>query len=119
MKSLLLIAHGSRKVSSNQEVADLAARISQNAAPFAAVRHCFLELTEPKAAQAIAELAELGSTEVVVMPYFLAAGLHVMEDLPKVLSEAQQAHPHIEFSLRKHLGAAESMARWVVEEASA
>lgn len=117
MKSLLLIAHGSRKVSSNQEVAQLAARIGLEPAPFAAVRHCFLELTQPNAQQAIAELAALGSSEVVIMPYFLAAGLHVVEDLPDILEAATQAHPAIQFRLLEHLGAADNMGRWIIEQA--
>ncbi|GAA6133979.1 CbiX/SirB N-terminal domain-containing protein [Oceaniserpentilla sp. 4NH20-0058] len=118
MKALLLIAHGSRKASSNQEVAELANKLSQQDSEFALVAHCFLELTTPKVPDSVAQLAAQGATEVVILPYFLAAGMHVSEDLPELLSQAQQNFPKVSFTLLEHLGAAEQMPSWILQQAS-
>ena len=115
MKALLIIAHGSRKQSSNDEVAQLALKVNELPSSYEAVSHCFLELTEPKVPTAISELAQKGATEVTILPYFLAAGYHVAEDLPKLLEEAKQAHPSIQFSLLEHLGAANLMPQWIID----
>jgi sirohydrochlorin ferrochelatase len=117
MKALLLIAHGSRKVSSNQEVADLADKLKQHDSSFALVTHGFLELTTPKVPDAVAELVEGGATEVTILPYFLAAGMHVTEDLPELLAQAKALYPQVTFTLLEHLGAAELMPSWILQQA--
>ena len=118
MKALLLIAHGSRKVSSNQEVADLADKLKQQTSPFALVTHGFLELTSPKVPDAVAKLVEEGAKEVTILPYFLAAGMHVTEDLPELLSEAKANYPQVAFTLLEHLGAADLMPSWILQQAA-
>lgn len=118
MKALLLIAHGSRKASSNQEVAELASKLAQHSSPFEHIAHGFLELTTPKVPDAIAQLVATGATEVTILPYFLAAGMHVTEDLPELLAKAQARYPDVRFTLLEHLGAAELMPSWILQQAS-
>lgn len=118
MKALLLIAHGSRKASSNQEVAELASKLAQHNNPFEHIAHGFLELTTPKVPDAIAQLVATGATEVTILPYFLAAGMHVTEDLPELLAQAKARYPDVRFTLLEHLGAAELMPSWILQQAS-
>ncbi len=115
MKALLLIAHGSRKASSSAEIEQLANNIAQLSSEFEHVRHGFLELAEPKVATSIEQLVAQGCEHIVLMPYFLAAGFHVVEDLPKLLHNAQQSHPHVEFELLEHFGGATQMPSWILE----
>ncbi len=115
MKALLLIVHGSRKASSSAEIAQLASNIAQLPSEFEHVHHSFLELAEPKVATSIDELVTQGCTHIILMPYFLAAGFHVVEDLPKLLLKAQQAHPLVNFELLKHFGGATQMPSWILE----
>lgn len=116
MKALLIIAHGSRKQSSNDEVAQLALKVNELPSSYEAVSHCFLELTEPKVPTAISELAQKGATEVTILPYFLAAGYHVAEDLPKLLEEAKIKFPQTQFNMLEHLGAADLMPQWILQQ---
>jgi sirohydrochlorin ferrochelatase len=115
MKALLLIAHGSRKQSSNEEVAQLAQKIAKLDHSFELVNHGFLELTTPNANDALAKLVEQGATHMTVLPYFLAAGHHVISDFPEIMDKAQQDHPNVEFKLLPHLGAMDGMAQWIIE----
>lgn len=105
MKSLIIVAHGSRREASNQEVraitGELQATLLQN---FDRVACAFLELTEPGvSAQIDAEVAA-GATQVTLFPYFLAAGSHVSQDLPELLAQAEQRHPQVAFVSQAHLG---------------
>lgn len=115
MKALLLIVHGSRKASSTQEIANLAHCIAALPSSFQEVRHCFLELAQPKVGDSISELVQLNFQEIVLMPYFLAEGFHVAEDLPKLLAEAKLAHPNVNFNLLEHFGSAHKMPQWILE----
>ena len=106
MKALLIVAHGSRRKDSNDEIRRLARQVDGSAsAAFDRVAGAFLEIASPRVGTAIADLAEKGVTEIRVLPYFLAAGSHVAVDLPRQVGEAKEAFPDIHFEILPHLGA--------------
>jgi sirohydrochlorin cobaltochelatase len=41
---------------------------------------------------------------IVALPYFLQLGRHVAEDLPALIAQAEQRHPHAALVLARHLG---------------
>jgi sirohydrochlorin ferrochelatase len=119
-RHLLIIAHGSRRQASNDEVRRLAERVAGLRAPgIDHVEVAFLELAEPGIPQALARCAAVGAGEIIVFPYFLAAGTHVAEDIPQALDEFQEAHPQISLRLTHHLGASEALPRAILEVAGA
>lgn len=111
MKTLLLVAHGSRKVSSNAAIESLTEKLRQRlvGTDFSAITHAFLELTAPSIPQGIASLVGLGATQVVVMPYFLAPGTHVVDDVPELINEAQSQYPEVRFTIMPYLGETEGI----------
>jgi len=111
MKALLIVAHGSRRVSSNDEVRDLAARVGELAGGrFDQVQAAFLELAEPSIPDGIQACIDAGADEVVVMPYFLSAGRHVSEDIPAEVARKQQKHPRVCIRLADYVGAQPGIA---------
>src|SRR5438874_196384 len=80
MKALLLIAHGSRKAEANADLAFVADRL-RDRGRYPIVRVAYLELAEPTIADGGAACAAGGATEVILLPYFLSAGVHVRDDL--------------------------------------
>ena len=86
MKSLLIVAHGSRRAASNHEVKELVERVRQRPdLAFDDVDYAFLELAEPSVGDALACSARRGAKEVTVFPYFLAAGRHVVLRVVRLL----------------------------------
>lgn len=110
MKSMLIIAHGSRRESSNEEVRRLSETIGSNSSEFALVDCAFLELAEPSIPQGLESCIARGAKEVVIMPYFLAAGRHVVEDIPEEVAPIQHKYQDIKISITTHLGASQQMA---------
>lgn len=107
---LLIIAHGSRREASNDEVRRLAARVRDLRVPgIDHVEVAFLELAEPSIAEGLKCCVAQGATEIVVLPYFLAAGTHVAQDIPDWLSAFAQAHPQVRIHLAPHLGASDAL----------
>ena len=43
--------------------------------------------------------------EIILFPYFLAAGTHVKKDIPRVVDVAKRAYPEIDFGILSYLGA--------------
>ncbi|GGA67543.1 hypothetical protein GCM10011369_06470 [Neiella marina] len=107
MKSnaMILAAHGSRLKSSNEEVAQLAAKLSQQLKQrFAQVEPAFLELSPPSIEDAIDNCVAAGHQQITVVPYFLAAGRHVKDDVPAIIAQAKQKYPDVDIELTQHLG---------------
>jgi sirohydrochlorin ferrochelatase len=105
MHVLLLIAHGSRREASNQEVRELAARLEQIAGDrFDRVIPAFLELAEPDIPTGIDLCVESGARTVTAVPYFLSAGRHVAEDIPAELEKGRLKHRAVTVHLSDYLG---------------
>ena len=116
MKALMLIAHGSRKQAANDEVSRLAQQISRlEDSEYGAVVPAFLEFAEPDIHQGIDRCVELGADTIIAMPYFLAAGRHVVEDIPKEIECARAGNPQVNIEISQYLGESEAMARLIVQ----
>ena len=104
MPSLLIIAHGSRRAASNDEIRALADAVRAHAgATYDHVETAFLELAEPSIPGGLAALAAKGASEIVAFPYCLAAGTHVAQDIPDAIAEFTAAHPAVRVRLTSHL----------------
>jgi len=111
MKALLVVAHGSRREASNEEVRQLCRRIrEEDGEHFDLVEAAFLELAAPLIPEGIGRCVAKGAHEVVVLPYFLSAGRHVSEDIPAEVEKARLLNPHVVIHLAPYLGAADAVA---------
>ena len=77
---LILIAHGSRQAEAND---DLYATVEslRSVGRYPIVEPAFLELAEPTIEQTSHRCIQLGADRVILLPYFLSAGVHVQRDL--------------------------------------
>ncbi len=119
MNALLIVAHGSRRAESNEEIRSLTRLVAEaSTGRFELIECAYLELAEPLIPNGIASLVERGATSVLVLPYFLARGAHVASDIPKEVACAQAGHPDIEISIADYLGANKAIPSLLAEIAS-
>jgi len=105
MKALLLVAHGSRRAESNEEIAALAGQLAENAGDrYDIVEHAFLELAAPLIPDGIEQCIQKGAKSVSVLPYFLARGTHVVEDIPEQVAIKQTQYPDMDIHITPYLG---------------
>ena len=117
MKALIIAAHGSRKKESNLEVASLAARVSEKAAGlFEKVEYAFLQIADPLLEKKIDELVQKGAAEIVIFPFFIGSGSHILVDIPKLVQQAQITYKHVEFKLTRHFGKIEAVEDLILHE---
>jgi len=115
-RALLLVAHGSRRGASNDEIRTLAGRLAiQQENAFDMVEPAFLELAEPSIPDGIEQCIQRGAREVLVFPYFLSAGRHVAEDIPAEVRVKQEQYPQIDIRVVDYLGIAEGMPGMILE----
>jgi len=109
-RALIIIAHGSRKESSNAEVAQLTQKVqAMLGSEYMLVKTAFLEFTEPSLEQSIIACVQEGAKELVILPYFLASGNHVTRDIPGVVEKMQKEYPDVRLELKKHIGSVSGM----------
>ena len=114
--ALLLIAHGSRRAEANADLEHLAS-VLRDKGEFAIVQQSYLELCEPAIVPGGDLCVANGAKCVVMLPYFLSAGRHVVEDLTSARDELSRRHPGVSFVLAEPLGRHPLLAEIVAERA--
>lgn len=115
-KGILLFGHGAR----NPEWARPFQRIREAIRarePGLPVEPGFLELMQPDFAQGIAALVAQGAREIVVVPVFIAGGLHVGKELPALAAAAMERHAGVDIHLAPPLGEAETVLAAIADYA--
>lgn len=114
--ALLVVAHGSRRGESNDEVRALTDRVRETAGDrFTDIECAFLELAPPTIPDGLTRLIERGAEHIIVLPYFLAAGRHVAEDIPAEVEQTRHAHPNIAIEIAPYLGTSDAMPRLLLD----
>lgn len=119
MKALVLVAHGSRRKQSNDEVIELAGTLKQHCKDqYGSVHPGFLELASPSIPEGIQLCIDEGAREVIVLPYFLNSGRHVVEDIPELVKQARQSNPNSDIRIAPHLGSSDLMLELLINSAN-
>jgi sirohydrochlorin ferrochelatase len=101
--AVVLIAHGSRNADANADALYFAEQLKRQGVA-QHVQAAFLELAEPTIACAVDSCLKIGSKTIVLLPYFLSAGVHVRRDLMGMCEQFGEANQGVEFILAEPLG---------------
>jgi len=134
VRALLVVAHGSRRSASNDEVEALtkllrarvmsqtssaadteAMDVKSTGLEFDYVGCAFLELAEPSIPEGLRQCASAGADKVVVLPYFLSAGRHVSQDIPDIIALARSNLPSLNIEIAPYLGTATDLPDLMLE----
>jgi len=117
MKAILLIDHGSVRAEANHMLECMANLVQAMVGDDVVVRAAHMELAEPSIPVGLASCVEAGATEVVAFPYMLSPGKHSTRDIPRLVAEAAQAHPHVACTVTTAFGVHDKLAEVIVERA--
>lgn len=104
-KALILFAHGARDPEWARPVQAVAQRL-QRQNPDLTVAVAFLEFMAPTLPEAVAMLAHQtqGLTQIDILPFFIAQGGHLRQDVPLMLEAIQREHSGLSLRLLPALG---------------
>ena len=103
MNALILFSHGSLLCGAG-EALDAHAERLRSTGQWDMVTVGYLNYSEPTFAEAVAECAMRGATQILVLPFFLVPGYFVTHSLPEQLEIVQAAHPELTFTVADALG---------------
>ncbi len=109
MSYLLLVAHGSRREASNEEIRQLTKKTDKTCTTFKKVKCAFLELSEPSIPNGLRNCIEEGAKKIVVLPCFLSAGRHVVNDIPADVDIIKNENPEVDISIAPYIGASKDL----------
>ena len=101
--TILIVGHGSREESGNDEIREFAAQWRAQR-PDLRIELCFIEFAPPGLNAALVEAART-SRRVLVVPLILNAAGHVKMEIPEAVEQARGACPHAQILLAPHLTA--------------
>jgi sirohydrochlorin ferrochelatase len=103
LTAVLLIAHGSRHEPANADLRNMAVDLAARG-DYPIVESAFLELAEPDIPAGGSACVARGAGRVLMVPYFLSAGVHLIRDLTAARDALIGRHPGVEFVLGPPLG---------------
>ena len=116
-KGILLIDHGSRRDAANEMMDCMANLVQALAGPDVVARYAHMELAEPSIEAGLRACIDAGATEIVVFPYMLSPGKHSTGDIPRMVTAAAAAWPHVAVRVTNAFGVHEKLAELILERA--
>lgn len=84
VKGLLLVGHGSR-LQYNKELITTTAEMMKANGGDHLIKSCFLEYSNPTVSEGLDTMSKEDLEILIVVPLFLAKGIHILRDIPKLL----------------------------------
>lgn len=81
---LLLVGHGSR-LEYNKQLITTTAELMKEQKPDYLIKSCFMEFSNPTVTEGLEEMKKEDIDTLVVVPLFLAKGMHILRDIPNLL----------------------------------
>lgn len=119
-EAVILLAHGSRVPEAGRDMERVADHLKEKYA-HPIVEICYLSRWGPHFPEVLEKCVHQGAKKIIVIPYFLHVGLHLLLDIPEMLQEEAQKFPEVRLILGKGLGFNEALVDLVqrgIEEAS-
>jgi sirohydrochlorin ferrochelatase len=102
-EAIILLGHGSRVPDAGRDMEKVARRLQEKYG-HPMVEICFMSRLGPHFPEIFEKCVRMGATRVLVIPYFLHSGLHLVLDIPEMMQEEAEKYPQVELILGKGLG---------------
>ena len=109
MKGILVIAHGSRAKETEATLETILSMVRAKL-PETIIEHAFMEFSEQTVEKGVAALVARGITEIKIVPYFLFMGIHLKEDIPRMVMQCAANYPGLRITMGEPLGIDEGLA---------
>ncbi|MGZ3607982.1 MAG: sirohydrochlorin chelatase [Syntrophales bacterium] len=113
-EAVILFGHGSRIPGAGEGMEQVAERMRKKL-PSGIIEVCYMSRLGPHFPEVLESCVARGATKVIVMPYFLHSGLHLVEDIPHLLRDKAGKYPHVKLVLGKNLGFDECIVDLVIK----
>ena len=100
---IIILGHGSRLESANSVIPSLIESM-RNKLNHGDIVPAYLHLARPGLSESIEDLISRGHRDIIIVPFFLLSGNHVIRDIPEAVEEEISRNPHVNFKITRSLG---------------
>ena len=101
-KAVIILNHGTRNKQA-QESFNTFVQTLRGKFPAVIVEHASMELSEPSMPVIIKKLYESGRRDIVIVPFFLFSGMHIVRDIPEIIEEERRKYSDLRITFGKPL----------------
>lgn len=109
MKGILILAHGSREVATEDTLKEVVSQL-KTMVDVELLETAFLQFSEINLEKGLDNLVEKGANEITVIPYFLFEGVHIREDIPGEIEDYLKGKDKVKVTMGKTLGSDRRLA---------
>jgi sirohydrochlorin ferrochelatase len=102
-EAVIILGHGSRVPDAGKDMARVAQRLREKYG-YPVVEVCNMSRLGPHFPEIFEKVVALGATRVLVVPYFLHSGIHLLLDIPEMLKEEAQKFPGVSVQMGRSFG---------------
>ncbi len=112
--AVIILGHGSKRQGAGDPLAGLATAV-RNGHGVEIVEHAFLQYVPPSLPEMVAQCVDRGAERVVIVPFFVLPGAHVIKDIPEIVEQLRRQYPGTVFAVTDHVGGHPLMAQIVAD----
>ncbi|MDR3555732.1 MAG: CbiX/SirB N-terminal domain-containing protein [Syntrophobacteraceae bacterium] len=103
VEAVIILGHGSRVPEAGKDMEKVAARLREKYG-YPLVQVCNMSKLGPHLPEIFEKCVKLGATRVLVVPYFLHSGIHLLLDIPEMLKEEAEKFPGVTIQMGRGFG---------------
>ena len=101
--AIILLGHGSRVQDAGKQMEEVSSMLKRKYG-FPVVETCYMSRLGPHLPEILQGVVSGGAKKVIVVPYFLHGGLHILLDIPEMLQEEARKYPEVSIVFGANLG---------------
>ncbi|MDR3568582.1 MAG: CbiX/SirB N-terminal domain-containing protein [Syntrophobacteraceae bacterium] len=103
VEAVIILGHGSRVPDAGKDMEKVAGRLSEKYG-YRLVEICNMSRIGPHFPEIFEKCVKRGATRVLVVPYFLHSGIHLLLDIPEMLQEEARKFPGVTVQMGRSFG---------------
>jgi len=101
--AIILVGHGSKMPDAVKNMEKLARQLKRKY-KCRIVEPCYISFNPPFFPEVLGKCATNGARRIMVVPYFLHDGTHIIRDIPQLVKEGLRQNPGIDIAITRGLG---------------
>ncbi len=101
--AVIMLGHGSRVAGAGENMEKIARRLKE-VYNFRTIEFCFMSRLGPHFPETLQRVVAAGETNIMVLPYFLHSGVHILLDIPEMMQQEAKKYPGIKLTFGENLG---------------
>jgi sirohydrochlorin ferrochelatase len=101
--AIILLGHGSRVQDAGKQMEEVSSLLKRKYG-LPVVETCYMSRLGPHLQAVLETVVSGGAKRVIVIPYFLHGGLHILLDIPEMLQEEARKYPEVSIVFGANLG---------------